>query len=738
MLVADLQDDNKTVILNLDANLNTSDAYAIVVDELDTADGNQYENVRESFVSPAGDNTDPVVESVSATAGSTGTRTVIVEFNEPIDAAARGTYIVNGRTVAATVGATDQRVVTLSLATAVNAGAELSVVIQNAQDFSGNGADETVTATVEGDVGAPTVESAVAQSENKIRVTFSEDVTLASVNDDNNIDVVALGLADVFNAAESVNGSTTVYDVTVNTGTLFANGATTQDLTITIDNVVDSQNNEMAAEQSFDVTLTKDTTAPSLLGVTYNQVNGDTQSQLVLEFDEPVGASTAGTAAAVEGALRVINATTGAMYDVAANINAGVAATDDTHIYNSNDDGDNLTGTGATEYVTVVFDELLPNGTYNATLPANTINDTATVDADAPFGNNAGTFSFVVNNEANVGTLGFDTTPIEYDASTNDDELIVAFDANVGVDATNPSHYLLNGAGLPDDTIIYLEAGNASRVHIELPDGSFETTGAVSLTVQNVVSADETAQMNLETRTVMVEDSVRPVLSNAVYTDAEEITVDASEAIAVYDLSGVSIVDENGNEVVAAGQVSDNNLISNNTKIEITFTAGDLSDKDLSNLFIELPEGALNDNDEGSMVDANGNELTRLAITDEHVDAVDTLAVADNDTSVSGVTGDDFDLSANANVDEPGVQHFVYIVPTNTVFTTDNYTTFQPVAEYDDTADFVSVETLDAAVVNDSMGDVLGANAYDIHVITLDEAGNVNLDSVTNFTPDAE
>jgi len=547
--VAKLQEDGKTVIIELNTPMTKNTAYTIEVV------GDVIYNEAKTEKVPAYttgiffvDNEKPVVTEVKAEENGD----VTIVFSEKLDTAVAVTVYIDGRAVTSSpVAPNADGTVTVpkaNLPAGLENGKSYSIYVSGAKDLAGNEMNlYTGTFTYSYTVTAPVLKTATAKDEKTIEIEFSKDIattptpgTEVKVYKDN---VELTGTTDYTIAP--VGASAKKYTITLTTpaGTdkVYANDATSAQLKIVAEGYKDTltpPNIGVKVEKT--VTLNKDLTKPALKGaVTYDPVT----STITVNFNKELAAGS------VASGIKVIDEDSVLYTAVNASGTIGKLVAADL--------------TGGEEKIEIVNNDgtsaVLPNGTYTLIIEKDTVKDT-TLNAN---GNDRIVTTFTIAGAPST------TKPVVTGITNTTPGIIeVTFSTAVkGTTATNPANYKIDGIAIPADSTLYLDP-TKTIVTIELPEGYFATTAARVVTVANVESIDG-VKMDKQEDIVTLFDNTRPKLLSAKVVD-NELVLTFSE-----DLTGATI-DKNDFEVkvnnvlatVAAGTLT--GLEKNQISISVT------------------------------------------------------------------------------------------------------------------------------------------------------------------------
>ncbi|SHH33526.1 Ig-like domain-containing protein [Tepidibacter thalassicus] len=575
-----LQDDKKTVkitMTNSSVYLTEGAAYAVEVSKnIADAEGNKLgTDYTETIL--FSDKTAPELASVTAAAQEGKTTTSIkVKFTEPVSAT--GALIkVNGVTATVTSGnETDELTLTT---TDLTAGQTYELYIANLEDVNGNKISPNPLSfnfIVESDAAAPTVSSVEALNDKQVKVTFSEAVDTSSVT----TSTVKVKKGDtILSRTVSWNTDNTEMTLTLTTNPFTGVTGDTVDVSVVINGVKDDNNNAMT-ETSNTVTLTKDTTAPSLVEAKVDQ----TTNKIQLVFDEEVAELTGYSDITItdQDGVEVARLTEGAAGDVTIVADA---------------DGKNTI---------VVLDFVTSaNKTYTINVPKEVVKDLAweankniafsttvtvgdTTDTTKP---ELATVTNEITSATGTNTSTINTNPVIGDVGYRN-ELYVMFNEEMtgGTDATsaiNPSNYLLDGEPLPDGTTLAFVNSEKKLVRITFPDGTFIKDETRALTIQNV--ADKAGNIiDTVVKSFNAYDNVAPVLTSGKLVTAGQsgsqpfqiklIFDEAMDSSALANIANDIVIKENGTVVNLNGSLSASLDIEDTTNKTVVISSDNNND----------------------------------------------------------------------------------------------------------------------------------------------------------------
>ncbi|MFD2370567.1 hypothetical protein ACFSO0_11545 [Brevibacillus sp. GCM10020057] len=673
---ATLQEDGKTVILEANTVALANDiSFTLTVQNI--VDENYAAIPKTNKVVTGSDNTAPTVSTVTASAGASGTKSVKVKFSEPMHLGNIGTYSVNGQPAVAALSGTDNTVVNLTTSQTLVPGTEYTLQVSGVSDSEGNiNTSESKTFTVSTSAVAPTITS-VTQKYGFIAVTFDQPISSDSLND------LSVG---VNNATDDVTltkmGSGTPYvtvigldpeDSTNKTvlitvaNTVYGSG-TTASAELKIKNIYDVYGNKMA-DYTQTISLTKDTTKPTLVSATLDRTN---KQDVILEFSEPVQLPV------ITNEITALNTTTATDVSSSYTTNVGVQVLVD-------ESGDPVAaGVNQSKFVKLPLEAALAAGSYQFSVPAGLIQDVV--------GNSNAAFNFNLTADAASDTtrpvVTLKASPAA--AVVNGKNTIqVEFDEEVRLaDATNLNNYILNGAALPAGTVITNVSATPTdydKFLITLPaDAVTADVTNATLIVSNIrdVAGNAVATTTLNDfntgATVDLADTKLPTIVSAEATADDTLVLTFSEPV-------VANGDGTGAAELNIGSVAINldaeTVSSVGNKVTITLAAGGLGAVDFSSDTLTVTAGAFQD----KAATANGIDA---------IVAADDLAVTDKFADVTGgsvATTDNGAVSDTDNISEIAVN---ITAPTNAAV--DTVTKYHVYIADAGAADLTTVEDVEA------------------------------------------
>lgn len=520
---AELQADEKSVLLTLATAYDNTKAHTVAV----TVEG---------AVVAGTENTFPIFTSVvkfedkvaagvaevkSVTKGATADKATIT-FTEPVK---EGLIKLNGTSyqISAYLGGKESVSSVELTGLSLDASQTHNLEVVNLKDAAGNVvALTTKQFSVTKDAVAPVVSSVEAYGDYQVLVTFDKKIAAGTVAaGDVKVADELLNDIPVANFA-ALNGDTTgtKFVVTLDKNDAKVSGLytnkTSRALTLVFaDKSVDDVLGNQLAAVTKSVTLTKDTTAPSVTGITYKK-NADKEVETItVTFDENIA--------------DVVDATFLSKFTV---VNAnGVQK-------NGILTGASVTVTGKTAVIDIT--DVALYGQHSFQIAAGAAQDLALV------ANNSKAYSATVDFGAAPSTSGTFELPANAIDDSTENVIEITF-ANavkggaVAGSATDVNNYSINGKSLPAGTTITLD--DAQKVAtITLAEGFTANDADAIFTINNVQQLTGEV-IKPVTTTVSVADNVAPVLQSARVIDADTIELTYSEALAAVTL-GNSVLDE--------------------------------------------------------------------------------------------------------------------------------------------------------------------------------------------------
>jgi len=531
---ATVEKDGKSVVLRLSAPIEEKTTLVVTVDGVATKADTDVTFPKYATTVVVEDKTAPELVKVESVTNDDTASKVKLTFSEPVVA---GTVKIDGESVAANYngGVTELELSNLAL----DATKSHVIEIVNLTDGAGNVTSlVSKTFSITKDTTKPAVSSVQAYGDSTVLVTFSKKVDAATVTNGGFISLKDEALEDVHvDSVTALPGDETgtkflvAIDKTVESG--FYTNKTTRNLTVLFkadadgDTIADELGNKLE-DTIKTVSLTKDTTAPAVTGLSFKKNAAGEVISIKVSFSEALAENTN----IDESLVTVVNGN-GVVVDNFFADDASVTA-------------------GAKEVTFNLANPAKLSGTYSFTFAKGIVTDTA----------------FAANESAAYkGTIDFGTvaaTPFELPANAITNALDASrqpiankFEIDFGIavkggsvagSATDVSRYTLNGKPLPDGTTITLKPGQQVAV-VTLPaDSISKDDDAAVFTINGVQSLDGRTN-KAYTQTVEINDNIAPVLTAASLTSYNQQTGTAtfrltfSEAVTLTD-EGAVVSDE--------------------------------------------------------------------------------------------------------------------------------------------------------------------------------------------------
>lgn len=484
------------------------------------------------------DTTAPTVTGVSY-AGNTAT----ITFSESIPADKLGTISVNGSEIKTGVTSavyystnvdTSDALGWVSGITVKNLtlGTNYSFYLVGGADNVGNRFDYNTTLNAPTDSVAPTITSLTVNG-NVITAKFSEAVSAAGS---------VYNGSDASSKVDGVRSSDNL-SATYTVGWLGSNSFV--NVTAVVKGYKDLVGNT-GADFSQAVSLTKDTTAPTIASASYDG------TYIVIKFSEPVAVNS--TAGNIKWSWTNTNSVVNSNTWSAASAVAG---------YDVNNDGDVADDT-ENYYIRVTPSTSVGAGSWTITVPgglAKDLSGQANVNAD-------GSASFTVSAGSTSGIIKL--TKVEVVDNTNNSKVKFTFDRDLATSALDVSKYTINGVALPTGTKLYFE-GTQQVVAAEVPAGTFPVAGSRVVKVNNIVDTSGNTLSDTNSATLFFNENVAPVAQTVTLVSDKQLNVSFSETIANNGaVSGVSVY-LNGSTTAETGLT----VVAADGIVKITTTAND-------------------------------------------------------------------------------------------------------------------------------------------------------------------
>ncbi|CAJ1000968.1 Ig-like domain-containing protein [Brevibacillus aydinogluensis] len=570
--------DGKTLIITTAQNDFFKGSYTITVKAgVKDADGNAIEPFSKAFT--VNEEVKPTIASAVAKTAGSEAGSVDIIFSEPVQA---GSVIkIDG----VQEGVTSYGLkTTVTPSTPLDASKSHTIEVVNLKDGAGNTtAIATKTFTIEVDANAPQVASVEAKGDKAILVKFNKKVKVASLSglvnaiDANSFAAISLGAA-----VAATPGATTVDDQVIIpvTQTLYSS-ATTRTLNVMFSAGIEDELGNKSPAVSKTVTLSKDTVAPAITGLTFTKNSAGDVTSVTVNFSEGLAAMTANDVATAAGKVRVI-------------------APDGTDVTSSFIDATVANQTAVADYATSVK-LAVGTGAQNANLQPGAytfIIQSGFAKDKSETGNVSGAFTTTLDFGKTAPGGSFTIDPATAISSSNDNTNTITINFGQAVkggtgaaSATNPANYSINGKALPDGTVITLDS-NKEIATIEIPKETYATTDTAAIfTIANVQNAAGVT-ITPVTHTLQITDNKEPVLDSAVLNNDGTITIGFSEELSV-DVDPADLVVKVNDQVVVDTETTVTKGVGSDAgKYVVTVKQqfDDLGDTDDTNdvLFIDL------------------------------------------------------------------------------------------------------------------------------------------------------
>lgn len=455
-LTGSLSEDGKT--LTITAQWIFDGEYAVKTTEAiqATASG-KFEEYTE--ILKAKDDVAPKFVSGSATA-KTSTNSFYVLFDEPVSASGVIAYVND---VAATVAndPSNPKRLNVTASKQVAAGTTATIKLLNVKDYKNNFASPNpveASITITADTVAPTVKDVKVLGENRVEVTYDKEMNIASFTGKARL-VQSNGTVMNLKAEAGKDAKTIVL-----TGTGMSYRDSYNAILFIDADVKDTVGNN-AALYSTNVTMTRDTTAPSFTTIEYKD------GKIVASFTEDIQRGSTNR-------ITVIDQRTGEAKDLPL-------------VYSGRDQNTVI----ANNTLTISYP--LANGTYQLRLPANTVKDLAGVPNSNAILNQV----FVVENAASYDGNRPSISTVEKESqnvnSINGEQVAIytVSDAESGVNLATVqdiNNYTWDGKALPSGSYVTtVITGTADRatsvvVKVHVPSSGIQETKNALFTVNNI------------------------------------------------------------------------------------------------------------------------------------------------------------------------------------------------------------------------------------------------------------
>jgi hypothetical protein len=548
----ELTNDGKSVIISLDSRgqLTNNSPLTVRVTGVKSATDKVVEAFEETIL--VKDSVAPAVQEAKVNATNNG---FVVTFDEPVQVS--GVAKVNG--VPATISAGPDKY-SINVAASLTSGQTYTVYVSGVKDLAGNSAAATTkSVTYNADIVAPTLESITQKDDKTLKIKFSEQLDSSSLPN-----VTVYRGTNIF-----FNGTLTTLDITDKTNTtylvtlnpnaggssqvLYPAGQNTANVTVDVASFKDKAGN-VAAATSKSVTLTKSTTAPVVTATKWDGTN------VIVTFDKTLDHNS-------EVASKLlITDETGAEVTATAKVASDTTGTDA--------DGKYVIISGLTADKTYTINFLAGFAKDKATVPNETAAYSFTIKTPSTAGDT--TAPAVETNAARINAeLGGTANP-KVDTTAN--VIRVLFTEEVAASATNLSNYKLDGASLPEGSVVTLEKGRTTTnknliAKITLPADAIAYDGNYELTISGVKDLAGNAS-KAETLVVGLKDTVAPVLQSAKIQADNTLLLTFSENIQSSSLAGGErdfAITVNG-VTLNGGYTTVDDAVYNDNKFKIVFS----------------------------------------------------------------------------------------------------------------------------------------------------------------------
>lgn len=466
-------------------------------------------------------------EFVSATASAkTTTNTITLAFNEPVDITT-ASLTVNG-TAASLAAGTKANEVVATTGSNLTAGTTYNLVLLNFKDYAANLMATNplaTTVTVTADAVAPVVTKVEVIRDSLIEVTFDKAMNTTTLTNTSvklyDPNLLTTGITQTGAVTVKANTDNKTFSVPIAAVPFNTSGVFTGILSFT-NNIKDSSGNALVATTQ-PVTLTKDTTAPTVVSSTYvntTTYNGiaTTNGAIVVKFNEPVTYFAANTTYTVVDNLGTVILTPLVAHTTAT---AGINV-------NPNDLTELVLPLAANVGSTITsYTVVMPTGAAkDLTIAANasaSVNLTVNVSAGPPVA--ADTLKPVVASA--TPTVATSTTPTT---------IAVAYtEAGSGLNTAtviDTNNYRLDGTPLPGGSYITLAGTTAT---ITVPMGTIAKDKAYALNI-NAIADKAGNVMDPYIGSVTLRDDIAPTMTTAVLNTNGTVSVGFDETM----LTGVA------------------------------------------------------------------------------------------------------------------------------------------------------------------------------------------------------
>lgn len=432
----------------------------------------------------------PTIKAINAVAKES-TKEVFVQFSEPVKQYGF-TATVNGSLATVTKESADT--FKLTSTTSLKTGTAYDVSFNKVTDFAGNVASTLkTTVTVTADTAAPTIVSVTPESDQYINVKFNKKVNAASFK--GNVSLLKVDGDKVGNMNVITTSDSDTIKLQVPSGFAFPSSGTFSGKLQFASSVRDTLGNTLGSTLTQEITLVKDTTAPSVVSATYGS------SGLVLTFSEDV--------VLAGGTVSIIDEATGAVTETI------TASSTNTKIK-----GAKLTITNTRTL----------SGDYTVRLTAGLVKDKARTPNSSAAATVTLTAEKVVTNDDKRPTV----TSVVYETADKGQagyhKFVVSAEDNVGLNVASlrdNGSYVLNDAALPSGSYAVVDKdtvrGDVTKptsvsVNVYIPVGAITTTKDYTFKVVGISDAAGNGMENTSSasKTVELKNTTAPKLTDAV------------------------------------------------------------------------------------------------------------------------------------------------------------------------------------------------------------------------------
>ncbi len=489
---ASISDDKTTVTYTFAPFANNTYAQLEVKSGYKSASGQSLTAYKTAIL--LNDTAAPTVTGVSY-AGNTAT----ISFSESIPADKLGTLSINGSTIgtgvtssvyySANVDTTDSlgwvkgiTVYNLTL------GTNYSFYLVGGADNVGNRFDYNTTLNAPTDNVAPTITSLTVNG-NVITAKFSEAVSAAGS---------VYNGSDASSKVDGVRSSDNL-SATYTVGWMGSNSFL--NVTAVVKGYKDLVGNT-GADFSQALTLTKDSTAPTIASASYDG------TYIVIKFSEPVTVNS--TANSIGYSWTNTNSVVNGGNWSAASAVAG---------YDVNNDGDTNDDT-ENYYIRVTPSTSVGAGSWTITVPEGLAKDAAGLK------NAKASSSFTVSAGSTSGIIELKNVTL-----VNNSKIKFEFNRELATSALDVSKYTINGVALPTGSKLYFE-GTQYFVVAEVPAGTFPVAGSRVVKVNNIVDTSGNTLSDKNSTTLYFNENVAPVAQTVTLVSDKQLNVSFSETVA--------------------------------------------------------------------------------------------------------------------------------------------------------------------------------------------------------------